>query len=310
MKCDHLPKKIYNFFTICYWCFIIKDDFSNVNNTRYGRAVGTTRVEASIKQLPDILWDISNPIFNETTCGVNANRIYVREMFQLNIICANPALNSAVLSSETVDQTTLSMNQDNLYFYNILVTEDETTFRNRINNKDNTTVLKHCRLMTQQKQRGSGGGVTSYIIDSYTVRFDPWANYRKYTFKSGHVYYFYTTSNGSVESLTSEQGTVESHPMSLIVHVCDNDQDSGEIPSKCKPSNMASSYLSMCGNKLKPSLNEAFSTDDEQQGGYEIVNVSIAGFVVLILISFVCGVLLGLVVRRILVTWEKKRTES
>lgn len=313
----HLPKTIYNLFTVCYWLFITKEDILNVIHTGYGGEVGqrgttATVVEALIHQLPDVLWDISNPIFNKTTCGASANRIYVREMFQINIICSNPALNNAILTTaETIDRTGGSNSigkQKDLYFYNILVTEDETVFQKRIHDKNNTTVLKHCQLMTQQTHKG----VTSYTIDSYTVRFDPWPNYRKYTFEAGHVYYFYTTSNGSLESLTSEQGSIQSQHMSLIVHVCGDDD--GNMDSKehshCHSSNMASSYLSMCrpGSNPNPSPNGAFSKNEHAAN--EIVKVPITGFVVSILISFVCGVLMGLVVRRILMTWEKKRTKS
>jgi len=232
-------------------------------------------------QLPDILWDPENPIFNETLCGSDATKLYAVEYLDsLSIVCANRDLNNALLEHDK---------SRSAFFYNVLVTENVQLFRRRDFDINQVKILKYCR-----PKEGLIDRAVRRIVDSHRVYFNPYSFVASnQNFQAGKTYYFYTTSNGTEESLNSERRSPPHlRHMGFQVYICPS---VGECsPLRNQISRCVSPTIS-AGQNLKGS--------DDQTG----THITIGSFVVAVLVALLCGTLFGLVLHRIFLTCEKKR---
>ena len=233
-------------------------------------------------QLPDILWDPDNPIFNETLCGADASKLYAVEYLDsLNIICGNRDLNNAILERDK---------SGSAFFYNVLVTENEQLFHQRKFDAEQVNILKYCR-----PKEGLLDRVARTVVDFRRVYFNPFSSVSSdQNFHAGKTYYFYTTSNGTEESLnTNTRSPPRFQHMGFQVYICPS-------AAECSP---LRDRVSRC---VPPSLSTGRNQKgfDEDQTGSQI---TISSLVIAALVALLCGILFGLVLCRIFLTWEKKR---
>jgi len=156
-------------------------------------------------ELPDIVWDPVNPIFNDKTCGASSRRFSLKFNDDLSILCGNMKINNAVKSNTKAKDPSR-------YYFNIYRT---TNIDSYINADSTDAKLIHvCR----QKYMLRKSGNVDVIIQKKEL-----FNYKSAfsgVYKEGGTYYFFTTSDGTKSSINNTIGAQATRHMRFEVYIC------------------------------------------------------------------------------------------
>lgn len=215
---------------------------------------------------PNILWDPRNPIFNTTKCGDDARKFSAYIDDTVKVLCGNPE----ILNTFTDKQINPSD-----FFYNIFVTTDIETYNNRNGQKAKN-------IYTCQVKRAVMNNMAYITLDSFSLiskfrgDINEWANMYEKT------YYFFTTSDGTENSLNNTEGVNATKDMRFELYICN-------ATSKICPNR---ERVNVCPGQL-PVSDTQKSSDDNHINDDSVWSKQSA-YIVFLVVAVVIGFMLGI----------------
>lgn len=248
----------------------------------FWNCIFTLLLEISFEvQLPDILWDPDDPIYNKEKCGSESTVLKVKQGDMINIICSNRDLNNAILTADRNRRR---------FHYNIHVTDDINLYQERQISNENGSVantVHECRENLHTEK------IIKTVVEKYKVIFSRWGSTKGRIFEVGKTYYFFTTSNGTEASLQNTFAPNATKHMGFQVYVCRSNEtcDGREKLHRCIERTNTRNKLPLVKNEEKvsgPEMKETEAPPESDSGLKESEFLYI-----IIAIVFVVGLVFG-----------------
>lgn len=155
---------------------------------------------------PNILWDPRNPIFNTTKCGYSSRKFSAYIDDTVTVVCGSPKILNTF--------TDKIINPESFY-YNMFVTSDIQTYVKRDGRKSK-------KIYTCQVKRVVENNEAHLMLVSFSLMSKFRGDINEWENKYAKTFYFFTTSDGTIESVNYTEGVNATKDMRFQLFICNS----------------------------------------------------------------------------------------